>query len=86
MPDRATSGTLDGAHVGGYGVARYGPWYAAGALAFNAFDNKTDRIIAGVGVTEMATGRFNSDMLNGRLEVGFKQAFNGFAVTPFAAV
>jgi len=86
VPDRATSGTLDGAHLGSYAVARSGPWYAAGALAFHAFENQTDRTIAGIGATETAMGRFNSDMLSGRLEVGFKQAFNGVAVTPFAAV
>ena len=86
VPDRATSGTLDGAHFGTYAVTRAGPLYAAGALAFNAFDNKTNRTIAGVGTTELATGRFNSNMLSGRFELGYKQAFNGLAVTPFAAV
>jgi outer membrane autotransporter protein len=86
VPDRVTSGTLDGAHIGAYGVARWGSWYAAGALAFNAFDNRTSRTIAGIGPTEMATGSFDSDMLSGRFEAGFKQPFNGFAVTPFAAL
>jgi outer membrane autotransporter protein len=86
VPDRSTSGTLDGAHIGTYGVARWDAWYAAGALAFNAFDNRLTRTIAGVGPTEIATGTFNSNMLSGRFEVGYKQAFNGFAITPFAAV
>jgi outer membrane autotransporter protein len=86
VPDRSTSGTLDGAHIGTYGVARWDAWYAAGALAFNAFDNRLTRTIAGVGPTEIATENFNSNMLSGRFEVGYKQAFNGFAITPFAAV
>jgi outer membrane autotransporter protein len=86
VPDRSTSGSLDGAHIGTYGVARWDAWYAAGALAFNAFDNRLTRTIAGVGPTEIATGTFNSDMLSGRFEVGYRQAFSGFAVTPFAAV
>jgi outer membrane autotransporter protein len=86
VPDRSTSGSLDGAHIGTYGVARWDAWYAAGALAFNAFDNKVTRTIAGVGPTEIATGTFNSDMLSGRFEVGYKRTFNGFAITPFAAV
>ena len=86
VPDRATSGTLEGAHIGTYGVGRWGPWYAAGALAFNAFDNNYTRTIAGVGPTELATGKFNSDMLSGRFELGYRQTFSGFAVTPFAAV
>jgi uncharacterized protein with beta-barrel porin domain len=41
VTDRATSGSLDGAHVGGYGVARWNAWYAAGTLALASFDNKT---------------------------------------------
>jgi outer membrane autotransporter protein len=84
--DRATSGTLDGAHFGGYGVARAGPWYAAGTLAFSVFDNRTSRTIAGVGLTEIANGSFRSDLLNGRFELGVKQAFDAIAVSPFAAV
>jgi outer membrane autotransporter protein len=86
VPDRATSGTVDGAHLGAYGVARSGAWYASGALAFATFDNRTNRTIAGVGPTEMENGKFNSDLFNGRFELGFKQAYNGFAFTPFAAV
>jgi outer membrane autotransporter protein len=86
VPDRATGGTLDGAHFGAYGVARSGQWYAAGTLAFNAFDNRTNRTIVGVGPSETANGSFRSDLLNGRVEVGVKQAFNGIAVSPFAAV
>lgn len=85
-PDRATSGTLDGAHIGTYGVGRWGPWYAAGALAFNRFENKYTRAIAGVGPTETATGKFDSNMLSGRFEFGYRQIFSGFAVTPFVAV
>jgi outer membrane autotransporter protein len=86
VPDRATSGTLDGAHLGGYGVARAGSWYAAGTLAFSVFDNRTSRTIAGVGPTEIANGSFRSDLLNGRFELGVKQAFDAIAVSPFAAV
>jgi T5SS/PEP-CTERM-associated repeat protein/autotransporter-associated beta strand protein len=85
VSDRATSGSLDGAHLGAYGVARWGAWYAAGTLAFSAFDNHTSRII-GVAVPETATGRFDSDLLSGRFELGWTERFNGFSVTPFAAV
>jgi autotransporter-associated beta strand protein len=86
VADRATGGTLDGAHIGTYGVARWQAWYAAGALAFNAFDNKVSRTIAGVGPRETATGTFNSEMVSGRFELGYRQVFGGFAVTPFAAL
>jgi len=86
VPARATSGSVDGAHLGAYGVARWGAWYATGALTGAAFDNRTSRTIAGVGPTEFATASFKSDLFAGRFEVGHKQAFAGFAITPFAAV
>jgi outer membrane autotransporter protein len=86
VPDRATGGTLDGAHAGVYAVARRDGWYTAASLAFAAFNNKTSRTIAGVGPTETATASFNSNLLSGRLEMGLKHNVGGLAVTPFAAV
>ena len=87
VPDRMTSGTADGAHLGAYGVFRQGPsWYASGSLAFSAFDNHTSRTILGVGPAENATGSFNSNMLSGRFEVGYKQAWGAYSITPFAAL
>jgi uncharacterized protein with beta-barrel porin domain len=86
VPDRATSGTLDGAQAGGYAVARRDGWYTAGSVAFSAFTNKTSRTIAGVGPTETATASFNSNLLSGRLETGLKYGNGRFAVTPFAAM
>jgi outer membrane autotransporter protein len=86
VPALATSGSVDGAHLGVYSVARAGTWYTAGALTAAAFDNHTSRTIAGVGPTELATASFRSDLFAGRFEVGHKQAFDGFAITPFAAV
>jgi autotransporter-associated beta strand protein len=86
VADRLTSGSLEGAHVGGYGVARWNAWYAAGTLAFASFDNKTSRTIFGVGPTETAQGSFRSELLSSRFELGRAYTFNGFALTPFAAV
>jgi outer membrane autotransporter protein len=84
--DRMTSGHLEGAHFGGYGVKTWGPLYAAGTLGFSTFRNSETRSIAGIGPTETATGSFGSNLLSGRVEVGSKRAFNWFTVTPFAAV
>jgi outer membrane autotransporter protein len=84
--DRITSGYLEGAHVGGYGVKTWGSLYAAGALSFGTFRNSETRSIAGIGPTETATGSFGSNLFSGRVEVGAKQVFGRFAVTPFAAV
>ena len=86
VPDRATSGNLLGGHVGAYGVATWGALYAAGVLSYSRFDNEVRRTIAGVGPTETATGRFASDLLGARLEVGRSYALPWLNVTPFAAV
>jgi len=86
VPDRATGGNLDAAHVGVYGVARHEAFYAAGSIAFAAINNRTNRTIAGVGPTETANASFASDLLDGRFELGYRQRFGGVAVTPFAAV
>ncbi len=85
VPDRTTSGVLDAAHFGAYGTARWGPLYAAGTLAFASLSNNINRTILGVGPAETASGNFGSDLLSGRLEVGWKRVFDQFAVTPFAA-
>jgi T5SS/PEP-CTERM-associated repeat protein/autotransporter-associated beta strand protein len=86
VPDRSTSGNLNGFHLGGYAVARRDQWYAAGTLAFANFDNTTQRSIIGVGPTETANGSFASNLLSGRFEFGWQQVLNGFSVTPFAAL
>lgn len=86
VPDRSTSGQLDGGHAGIYGVARWNDAYLAGTLTYSRFDNQTTRTIAGVGPTETANGNFAGDELGGRLEAGRRYGFGAFAVTPFAAI
>jgi outer membrane autotransporter protein len=86
VQDRGTSGNLVGGHVGAYGVASWGALYAAGALSYSRFENKVARTIAGVGPSETATGRFASDLVGARLEVGRSFALPWLKVTPFAAV
>jgi outer membrane autotransporter protein len=86
VPDRATSGDVVAGHVGAYGMAMWGALYAAGVLSYSRFDNDVRRTIAGVGPTEAATGRFASDLLGARLELGRSYALPWVNVTPFAAV
>jgi outer membrane autotransporter protein len=86
VPDRATTGDLVGGHVGAYGVATWGALYAAGLLSYSRFDNDVRRTIAGVGPTEMASGRFASDLFGARIELGRSYAMPWLNVTPFAAV
>jgi outer membrane autotransporter protein len=86
VPDRATSGDLLGGHVGAYGVQTWGTLYAAGVLSYSRLDNDVRRTIAGIGPAETATGRFASDLVGARLEVGRSYALQWLNVTPFAAV
>jgi outer membrane autotransporter protein len=84
--DRITSGNLEGAHFGGYAVKTWREVYAAAALSFSTFRNSETRSIVGIGPTETASGSYGSNLLSGRVEAGWKQSFNWFSVTPFAAV
>lgn len=85
-PDLSTSGRMTGGHVGAYAMKTWGAYYAAATLSYARFDNSTTRTIVGVGATETASGRFNSDQLAARLELGWKQAYGRINVTPFVAV
>jgi len=84
--DRITSGNLEGAHFGGYAVKTWREIYVAGALSFSTFRNSETRSIVGIGPTQAASGSFGSNLLSGRVEAGWKQSFNWFSVTPFAAL
>ena len=86
VPDRMTNGHLDGAHLGAFAVSRRGSLYASGTAGYGWFDNSTTRSIVGVGASETATGRFASNQLGGRLEVGWRQPVDRLTVVPFAAV
>ncbi len=46
VADRATSGAVDGAHGGVYGVARSGGLYVAGAADYAHYNDTTTRTIA----------------------------------------
>lgn len=86
VDDRATSGRLDGAHVGAYAMQRFGATYLSAQLTYSHFNNSTTRTIAGVGAAEIAKGSFGSDQLGGRLEIGRTYDVGAVAVTPFAAL
>jgi outer membrane autotransporter protein len=85
--DLATRGQSDAGHIGAYGTGRFGPaLYVAGTFNYSRFDNSTTRTITGIGATETATAKFNSDEIGGRLELGWKQSYAGYQITPFAAL
>jgi uncharacterized protein with beta-barrel porin domain len=86
VDDRATSGRLEGGHIGAYAMQRFGASYLSAQIAYSHFNNSTTRTISGVGPDEIAKGAFGSGQFGGRLEIGRTFDFNRVSVTPFAAV
>ncbi|MDO9414217.1 MAG: autotransporter domain-containing protein [Pseudolabrys sp.] len=82
----STSGRINAGHIGAYAAQRLGTAYLAASVNYARSETTTDRTITGVGPTENAKGRFDSDQLSGRIELGRKFGFNGYAVTPFVAL
>ncbi len=86
VDDRATSGRLEGGHVGAYAMQRFGASYLSAQIAWSHFNNTTTRTISGTGPDETARGSFGSNQLGGRFEIGRSFEFGRASVTPFAAV
>jgi outer membrane autotransporter protein len=86
VSDRATSGRVEGGHVGAYAMQRFGDGYLSMLASYGHFTNDTTRTISSVGLEEIAKGTFGSDQFGGRMEIGRTWGFGRFAVTPFAAV
>lgn len=78
-----TSGNLEGAHVGIYGVKRLGQFYVAASGEYAHFNNDTERSINFV-VSGQATGKFASNEYSGYVETGWQWYFDRVDVTPFA--
>ncbi|QAU46412.1 autotransporter outer membrane beta-barrel domain-containing protein [Bradyrhizobium guangzhouense] len=84
--DRATSGRLDGGHVGAYAMQRFGTTYLSAQIAYSHFGNSTTRTITGIGADEIAKGSFGSDQLGGRFEIGRAFDYGALTATPYAAI
>ena len=77
-----TEGSIDGAHVGLYGVKWLRNVYLAGFAEYGHFSNHSDRQIDWI-LDERAQGKFSSDEYGGRVEAGWRQYYRNTAVTPF---
>lgn len=86
VPNLATRGSITAGHLGVYGLKTWGSLYGAAAVSYARLDNSTTRIITGAGPTEIVRGRFASDQVSARLELGWKRAFAHFTLTPFVAI
>ncbi|MDB5648774.1 MAG: uncharacterized protein JWL62_294 [Hyphomicrobiales bacterium] len=83
---RNTRVNVEGWHLGTYGLMAFDPFYVSASLTFSAFRNSSDRSIIGAGPNELATGRFDSNVLRGHVEIGRDFAWSGWKVTPFLAM
>lgn len=86
VSELTTSGRINAGHIGAYAVQRMGAAYVAATVNYARGDTSTERTITGVGPTEIAKGRFASDQLSGRVEIGRKYGFTGYSLTPFVAL
>jgi len=84
VSDRATKGSVEGAHAGLYGIAHAGSFYLAGAGEYAHYGDKTNRTInyTGGALDEYAKASFSSDEWLGRVEAGYKYRA-GWTFTPF---
>ncbi len=85
MSQLRTSGSVQGAHVGLYGVKWLGSIYLFGDAEYARFNNETTRFVDWV-FDERASGQFNSDELNARVELGWQRSFGATNLTPFAGL
>lgn len=86
VPNRTTSGTAEGIHLGAYATVRNGASYLAATMGYANYDNKTKRGIGGVVPPEFVSAQFRSDQFSTRFEMGRKQTFGVFDMTPFVAL
>jgi uncharacterized protein YhjY with autotransporter beta-barrel domain len=80
-----TNGTVEGGHVGLYGVTRYGQLYVAGIAEYTHFSNEADRSLDFV-IQENAQGNFSSNAFGARTEAGWRNNIGPHNVTPFVGL
>jgi uncharacterized protein with beta-barrel porin domain len=88
VPDRATTGQVDGAHVALYSTFTAGPMYGAINFAYSSFANSTTRNVATPALpAERDEAQFHSKEARLRLEMGSRIGLGGMvSITPFTAL
>jgi outer membrane autotransporter protein len=84
--DRASSATIDTAHLAGYVGAQYGPWTLRTAAATSFSTLGTSRSIVFPGFTDSATAHYGATTAQLFGEVGYGVAFGQIAAEPFAGL
>lgn len=80
-----TRGNVEGAHLGLYGLKRFGAFYLAATAEYAHFKNSTERSVDWV-LDERTSGSFDSEAFSARVEAGWKRSIGRHWVTPFAGV
>lgn len=83
LTDLASTGTAQSIVFGAYGSLTAGPAYvdAVAAYAYGSFT--TQRYISTGALSEQVNGAFNGNQYGGRIEGGWRFAFDQHAITPF---
>jgi outer membrane autotransporter protein len=85
VDERLTNGSIEGVHVGLYGVKHLGSFYLAATAEYAFFRNTTDRFVDWI-VDERARGKFASKEYSARVEGGWKRSLGAYNVTPFVGL
>ncbi|HEY3811580.1 MAG TPA: autotransporter domain-containing protein [Caulobacteraceae bacterium] len=85
-PGRSTSGAVSGAHVAAYGQFSNGSFYASAIVSYAHFDDTSLRRASAAGFAGVLNGAWGSDLIGGRLELGWRISAGQVDITPFAAI
>ena len=96
VPDRSTSGSIDGGQFAAYAAKQWGALYATGLAGFGLFENNEQRtafvpgssvpLVPVPSIIEQLSGAFLSQTFNARFETGWRSSFGSGYATPFAAL
>ena len=96
VPDRSTSGGIDGGQFAAYAAKQWGALYATGLVGFGLFENNEQRtafvpgssvpLVPVPSIIEQLSGAFLSQTFNARFEAGWRSSFGSGYATPFAAL
>ena len=83
-----SDGSQSSVQAGLFGVASSGPFYAKGVLSYGNYqtDETRNGLGAAIGLDTSARASFNSNVVGGRVELGWQHAQGRITMVPFAAL
>jgi outer membrane autotransporter protein len=96
VPDRSTSGGINGGQFAAYVAKQWGRLYATGLAGFGLYENNEQRtafvpgssipLVPVPSILEQLSGDFVSQTFNARFETGWRSSFGSGYAAPFAAL